>query len=411
MKRLLFTLLCCLAMNAMNAQNIKVVLKSGESVKYKAEDIEKIEFQPKKPFDPTNLLSEEYVPDDDFRDWLDEHFAHGSGYYSLADAAAYADTINLDNNLTIHDITGIEYFKSLRVLTADGAVFGNFKVDSLKNLTYLKLQNTKVTRLNLSGLKHLEKAFVSQNKLDSLGVTDLPNLKKLYCDYNKLTTIDLSGCTGLTELVVSGNSLGELRLPSCPLSILAAHSNQITDIDLSAVALTLTEVSLSNNQLAAVDLTGAQRMTYLEVSDNPLRSVPVLTGCTSLKQFRLENITADMSALDLTKFTKLRMLRMDNSNIGKAIDLTTNKKLNELSLQNCKLQTINLTGVYNLGYVNVCDNPISKLDISASRNIYSFFANRVNKGCQIKVWSDFDIANAESNGFYTDNGVFVYEFK
>lgn len=152
-------------------------------------------------------------------------------------------------------------------------------------------------------------------------------------------------------------------------------------------------------------------MTYLEVSDNPLQQIPNLTGCSNLKEFRLENIKTDMSGIDFAAFSKLRMLRMDNTNLGESLDLTKNRKLNELSLQACNLKSIELTGVYNLGYINVCDNPISRLDISASTNIYNLYANRVSKGCQIKVWKSFDIKNAANNGFYTDTAVFVYEFK
>jgi hypothetical protein len=411
MKQIFIILSCLLLVGNLSAQKVKIVFKSGESVKYKVSDLDRIEFQPQKDFDPTNLLSEEYIPDDNFRDWLDTHFAHGNGYYSLADAAAYADTINLDENTTIYDITGIEYFKSLRVLSGDGAVFGNFKVDSLKNLEYLKLQNTKVTELDLSGLTNLQKVFVSQNKLTSLNVAGLSHLTILYCDYNNITNLDLTGCTSLTSLVVSGNTLGSLRLPQCPLQILAAHTNQITDIDLSQVAPTLKEVSLADNQLAAANLSGASRMTYLELSDNPLQQIPNLTGCTNLKEFRLEDIKKDMSGLDFSAISKLHMLRMDNTNLGDSLDLTNNRKLNELSLQACNLKVIDIMGVYNLGYINVSDNPISRLDISASTNIYSLFANRVNKGCQIKVWNSFDIASAAKNGFYTDTGIFVYEFK
>ena len=411
MRKILFILSLILFTGSIQAQKVKVVLKNGESVKYKVSDIERIVFQPKKDFDPTNLLSEEYVSDNNFRDWLDNKFAHGSGYYSLTDAAACADTINLDENSQIHDITGIEYFKSLKVLSGDGAVFGNFKVEALKSLEYLKLQNTKVTELDLSGLSYLQKVFVSQNKLTSLNVAGLSQLTKLYCDYNNIASLDLTGCSALTELVVSGNTLGSLDIPQCPLEILAAHTNQITNIDLSKVVSTLKQVSLSSNQLASIDLSGASRMTYFEVSDNPLQQIPNLTGCSNLKEFRLENIKTDMSGVNFSALSKLRMLRMDNTNLGESLDLTKNKKLNELSLQACNLKTINLTGVYNLGYINVSDNPISRLDISASTNINSLYANRVKQGCQIKVWKSFDIANAAKNGFYSDTGVFVYEFK
>jgi len=324
MRKILFILSLILFTGSIQAQKVKVVLKNGESVKYKVSDIERIVFQPKKDFDPTNLLSEEYVSDKNFRDWLDNKFAHGSGYYSLTDATAYADTINLDENSQIHDITGIEYFKSLKVLSGDGAVFGNFKVEALKNLKYLKLQNTKVTELDLSGLSHLQKVFVSQNKLTSLNVAGLSQLTKLYCDYNNIASLDLTGCSALTELVVSGNTLGSLDIPQCPLEILAAHTNQITNIDLSKVVSTLKQVSLSSNQLASIDLSGASRMTYFEVSDNPLQQIPNLTGCSNLKEFRLENIKTDMSGVNFSALSKLRMLRMDNTNLGESLDLTKN---------------------------------------------------------------------------------------
>lgn len=74
------------------------------------------------------------------------------------------------------------------------------------------------------------------------------------------------------------------------------------------------------------------------------------------------------------------------------------------------LTEINVKGCTNMGYMNLSENKFKQVDISDCKNIWLFYCNRCTTSPEIKVWKEFDIANAATNGFYCDNGKFVYEF-
>lgn len=401
-----------LCLQTAHAQKVKVYLQDGTVTKYKAEEVLKVVLEPAVPFDPSNLLSEEYVPCEGFRDWIDQHLGDGSGYYSLDSAAAYTGTIDVSGLPEVTDITGIEYFVNLTQLLGEDSYFGDFNVSALKQLEVLQLVHTKVTKLDLSELTKLKKAMLSMNKITDLVLPGTSTLEQLWCDYNQISHIDLTGCTGLHTLVCTGNEgLAQITLPACPLKTFAAHSCPLLQsIDLSGVVSTLDLVSLSGCGLTSLNLAGAAKLTYLECSENPLTSAPVLTGCKRLETLRLEDIETYIGGLNLSDCKYLNVLRLDRSNLGDSLDLSKNTKLYELSLQACNLKHINMTGCYNLGYVNVSDNLMNRLDISTCDGIYQLFANRLPTGSQIKVWKGFDIPNAYNNGYYADNSTFVYEF-
>lgn len=394
------------------SQTVTVFQKNGETVKYNVKDVEKIVFEEEVPFDETNLLNEVYVPCEGFRDWIDNNLGDGSGYYSLEQAAAYDGEIDLSRVAEVTDITGIEYFKNLTSLIAEDGYFGDFKIGALTHLTNLRLVNTSVTQLDFTGLTELEKATISRNKITSLNLAANPKLKALYCDCNQLTELDLTGCTGLETLICAENQLTSLVLPECPLVTFSAHSNNIGSIDLSKVIKTLDLVNVNRCGLTTLNLDGASKLTWLECSENPFTSAPIITGCTKLESLRIENISTEMGEMDFSECPSLNMLRLDYSKIGGKIDLTKCKKMYELSLQGCGLTEINLSGLINLGYVNVSDNGFRRLDISTADGIYSLYSNRItSEGAQIKVWADFDIENAYNYGFYTDETVeLVHEF-
>lgn len=413
MRKLLLTVIVGLGIAiSATAQTVSIYKTNGEVIKYNVEEVEKMIFKPAQQFDATNLLSEEYVPCEGFRDWIDTNLGDGSGYYSLEQAAAYTGEIDLSRVEAVTDITGIEYFTGLTVLKAEDGYFGDFDVSALKSLEYLQIINTRVTKLDFTGLKDLRKVFVSRNKLTYLNLAQNPILEVLYCDTNQLTSLDLTGCTGLRTLVCSYNNLTSFVLPECPLETLAIHENTIYAINLSNVVKTIDFLNVANCGLTSLDCSGASKLTYLECGYNPYAAAPIITGCNRLETFRMEYVsTVDCGEMNFNDCPKLNVLRMDYSKIGKSIDLTKNKKLYELSLQSCNLQEINIDGLINLGYVNVSDNNFTRLDVSAADGIYSLFANRNARNAEIKVWPEFNIAEPATQGFYVDERVkLVYEF-
>lgn len=392
------------------AQRVIVTKNDGTVIKYKVEELKNVVFEPKKEFDPTNLLSEEYIPCEGFRDWIDANIGDGSGYYSIEAASKYTGKIDISfKHPEITDITGIEYFTSLTEFNGEDGYFGDFNVGALKGLKVLRVVNTKCTALDLSELDNLTKALVSRNKLTSLILPKNGSLKHLWCDSNELSYIDLSNCNKLITFVASYNNLTSLILPDAPLETIAVHTNYIKNIDISKVKSTLDLLNVSSCGLTSLDLSGCVKLTYLECSDNCFTQAPLFSECKKLSTIRLENNSLEMGEIDFSKCPVLNTLRVDFSKIGRKLDLTQNLRLYEFSAQGCGLEIIDIAPCYNLGYVNVTSNNFKRLDVSECDGIYSLFANNCKPEAEIKVWEDFDINNPDKMGFYT-NCKCVYEF-
>lgn len=215
-------------------------------------------------FGPDNLLTEEFIPDAAFREWLNEKLAGGSGFYSITDAAAYDGEFDINSETGISNIDGIRYFTSLKRLKCSEitSLSSMEEILQLTKLEYLWIMFSSCTEFDLTPLKNLEEAHIMANsacKPDGLKVAGLNKLRSLSCNNNNLESLDLTGCTALEELVCSYNSLSDdkLILPDgAPLSILAVHTNgNLTRMELSKYASTLTFLNIGNTGFKELDPT------------------------------------------------------------------------------------------------------------------------------------------------------------
>ncbi|MCH5192412.1 MAG: hypothetical protein J1F11_00520 [Oscillospiraceae bacterium] len=129
------------------------------------------------------------IDDEHFPDWFFQTVIKGSsidingdGYLSQdeIDAVCNPDPIKplfLDNN-HIEDLTGIEYFTDLKLLSCSNNQITNLDISKLTNLIYLNC---------------------NKNQLTSLDLSNNTNFTTLFCNENQLTSLDLSGCTQLTS--------------------------------------------------------------------------------------------------------------------------------------------------------------------------------------------------------------------
>lgn len=402
-----FLLTAAVCMPAMS-QTVTVFQKNGETVKYKVSDVEKIVFEGEKPVDETNLLSEKYVPCEAFRNWIDQNLGDGSGYYSLDQAAAYDGTIDITGKTDITDITGIEHFTSLTRLVSENVTFPDFDVAALKNLTYLKIvNNSKCTTLDLSQLVRLESVSLSHDALTTLKLGNNSVLKTLICDTNMLQDIDLTGCTSLESFVASCNNLSNLVLPDSPLKTLAIHTNSnIRSIDVTKVKPTLELLNVNACGLTEFDPTNCPKLDWLECGQNNLKTLD-LSGCPLLTSVRFDNTS--ITEVNLSECVKLQGVYCEYAKLSR-LDLSNNPDVNEVNAMGNGLTEINVKGCTNMGYMNLSENKFKQVDISDCKNIWLFYCNRCTTSPEIKVWKEFDIENAATNGFYCDNGKFVYEF-
>lgn len=120
----------------------------------------------------------------------------------------------------IRDLTGIEDFTSLEILTCDGNALTTLDVSKNIALKTLRCAQNQLTSLNLVGAINLESIYCDLNQLTSLDVSQ--NLKLYYfkCFSNRITNIDLSANTKLTYIKCDANPLTSLNVKNGNNSII-----------------------------------------------------------------------------------------------------------------------------------------------------------------------------------------------
>lgn len=310
-----------------------------------------------------NLLTEEYIPDEAFRTWINNNLAGGTGVYTAEQAAAYDGEIALDYESNVESLEGIEYFTSLKKLQCDISLTTMEPVKELKSLEYLMLTFTKCTEFDLTPLTSLQEAYIMSNSscvADGLKVAGMDNLRVLYCNNNNLESLDLTGCTSLEELVCSYNSFtdGSLILPeSAPLSVLSIHTNEsLSTLDLSAFKSTLTFFSLGGTGFKELDVTGMSALEDLDIQGCGMSEIKGLQECRNMKYLRIDY--NNFEELDVTTLTNLEMLRGDFNKLT-TVDLSNNSNILELSFQGNELSEISFETLSKCWYINLTQNTLN----------------------------------------------------
>lgn len=371
--------------------------------------------EPEEPEEEFNILTEEYVPDPAFREWIKQNIASGSDAFTNLQAKAY-DGGMMIGNTEIEDLTGIEYFtsiesfgisqspgiasvdlrkckelKSVNVLYAtsliDLKIEGLEKIESLQlgmssligfdinalkstlsgTLKSLNLAKLQYTELDLKEFTLLEDLDVSLNQLTTLDLNGLTSLRSLTCSNQNLTELNVAGCSSLESLVASYCSLKSLDLSANPnISILYLQDNTLLgNLDLSPLKATLTELSVGNTGRTSLDLSGFSELTSLECWGNNLE--------------------------------------------GQTLDLSGSPKLTWLRTENTGIVGLDLYGCTELTEMYCYDNNLERLDVSANRKL-SYVCCNNNPMTEIKVWPEFDINNPPVNFIKDEKAQFVYEF-
>ena len=88
------------------------------------------------------------------------------------------------SNLSIADLTGIEYFTALTNLSCFNNQLSNLNISKNKALTRLSCFSNQLTLLNLASNTELRDLFCDDNKLTFLDIRDNINLTSLWCHLN-----------------------------------------------------------------------------------------------------------------------------------------------------------------------------------------------------------------------------------
>ena len=236
----------------------------------------------------------------------------------------------------ISDLTGIEYFTNLSVLSCSQNQLVSLDVSTLTNLTELRCYNNQITGLDVSNLVNLTVLFVNNNQLTNLNLGTLSNITSFDCAINpNLQSIDISNLTNLQSLRCATNGLTNLDLSNNDnLISLYCGGNQLTQLDISNLTQ-LKYLSYEYNNLPNLDFTNSPSLeilvldgtgrTLLEVSS--LNSLRVLScSANSISTLNLTNPLLQalycfgnlFSTLDLSNASNLTILRC-GSNLLRSI--------------------------------------------------------------------------------------------
>lgn len=217
--------------------------------------------------------------------------------------AALVTSLSCDY-LDINDLTGLEKFTGLEVLSLTGNQIGDLgPLSHLTSLEELSLALNQVSDISdLAGLHSLTALNLAFNQISD--ISPLANL-------NSLTALSLDG-----NQVTDAGPLGTLT----SLTYLVLTTNQITDVSPLGHLTSLTYLYLSQNQITDVSaLAGLNSLTLLWLDQNQITDISPLARLTDLTDlFLYKNLITDVSPL--AGLNLLGVLSLDSNRI---IDLSS----------------------------------------------------------------------------------------
>jgi len=189
-------------------------------------------------------------PDEEFREIVSGFDQDGDKVLSAKEIKAVR-RIEISES-EIRDMTGVEYFTELTILTCT---------------------NSKISSIDVSKNTKLVEFMCSFNELKELDVSNNPDLEVFWCDNNELRTLDLSKNTNLLVLGCGGNKLTELDL-SKNQEIRALHCgfNALKDLDFTYNPL-ISIIKCEGNQLTSLDVSFLKELTNLGADYNRLTKI------------------------------------------------------------------------------------------------------------------------------------------
>ena len=183
-----------------------------------------------------------FVPDANFEQYLiDENIDSDRviNQQILKTDITTIENINI-NDKNISDLTGIEAFKNLKVLSAN---------------------NNQIASLNTTENLSLEELYIANNQLTTIDVSKNIKLKKLDVGENNLTNLDIHFLSDLESLL--------------------CYKNQLTAINLYSNKKLVSFIA-NENQLTNVDVRTNTNLIWLDVDDNNLESLGIKNGNNSI---------------------------------------------------------------------------------------------------------------------------------
>ncbi|MBU2926970.1 T9SS type A sorting domain-containing protein [Winogradskyella psychrotolerans] len=222
-----------------------------------------------------------YVPDDNF-----EQYCIDSGWDDVLDDYVLTANINGIVNINIAnkgiaDLTGIEDFVALKILTCEYNDITTLDLSNNTALERLRSSNNNITTIDISNNTALIELNLGGNALTTIDVTNNTALTEFLISSNGLTTLDVSNNTALTEFRCGSNNVTTLNVSNnTALTIINCGNNNLTTLDVSNNTA-LESLYCGNNSLTNLDLSNNSVLNTLSCYDNTLSNLNVANGNNS----------------------------------------------------------------------------------------------------------------------------------
>lgn len=266
----------------------------------------------------------------------------------------------------IEDLTGLEYFRFLRLLDiSENSITSLEPLSNNRNLTILAANDNEISDLTpLSGLRHLRVLALDDNEIsDVTPLGTLSNLSGLGLSHNAIADIrPLAVLTQLENVVLFKNQIQDISIVSGLINLkgLLIDHNRITTIPSLNRLDSLTSIDLSNNlitnpfnlssaknlQSIVIDscaishfpnLPGLDSLKSLSAKHNQISAIEPLTGMRNLEElFLMGNRLSDISSL--SPLDSLKILDLDENILRGTLRVRTLTNLRTLSLVKNRLE-------------------------------------------------------------------------
>lgn len=209
---------------------------------------------------------------------------NGDGEISYGEARAHKGgiTINLRATTTAEDVKsvqGIEAFTNITFLEIEDTQITSLDLSKNTQLTYMYCNsNAKLTSLDISGSTELGSLGCAGTKLTSLDVSKNPKLQFLNCSNSKLTGLDISNNPLLKDLYCENNQILSLDVSkNTLLRTLSCSNNLLSSLDVSKNTA-LKHISCSDNQITRLDISKNKSLENLSCNNNQLVQLNLANG-------------------------------------------------------------------------------------------------------------------------------------
>lgn len=248
----------------------------------------------------------------------------------------------------------------------------NLDLSKNVSLTELKLRHTSLTNLDLSNNIALTSLSLTEDKLKNIDLSNNTALTSLYIE-EEITSLDLTNNTALTNLYINGE-LSNINLNNnINLLSLSMRSTNVRELDLSKNT-SLTKITLEENDfLQGVSLNNNINLESLYITYNSKFSFVDLSNNKKLSELHINDNNLD--SLNISNNLNLTSVSAHNNNISEFIG---NYNITFLSLSYNNLTDLNLSKMNKLESIDVSDNYLTNLNLDNKQRLISVNAGNNN---------------------------------